>query len=803
LPRLQLPRWPEASNESMKILEAARNLNRAASILLAAACVAMISFGNVLAHPLGNFTINHFARLEVGAERIKLRYVIDMAEIPTFQELQLITGNSVGSTSKGELDAYAARVTARYAEGLLLVVDGARLPLQLLATDANLQTGAGGLQTMRIASDFEAAIPLATPATVRRLRFDDQNYPDRIGWRELVVSPLAGNSVFDSSAYGTSVTDELKAYPGDMLATPLDERAADLSFTRGAIPVASRALLARDGRSVVAPTRDRLAELIAVPELTVGVALFGLLVAVLLGGLHALSPGHGKTVVGAYLVGTRGNARHAAFLGLTVTITHTAGVFALGIATLVASQYVVPERLFPILSLLSGAIVLTIGGSLLIRRIRSAIGEHSHAQALEDHTRSHDEHNHGHDHEHPADPTKQHSHITHSHGGVAHSHLPPGADGSPVTWRSLLALGISGGILPCPSALVVLLAAISLHRVGYGLLLVIAFSAGLAGVLTAVGLAFVYAGRLLKSTGGFGRLGQVLPIFSALVITCAGLAICYSALDQAGVNLFASGVNLAHEFAALVTNGASAQRLSSLGMLGLGLVFGLKHATEVDHIVAVSAIVSEQRKLFRAAFVGGLWGAGHTASLIVVGVIVLGLRISIPDSVAAWLEFGVALMIISLGVIAIMRALRSRTGIHVHQHVHDAALHSHIHFHEQRHEDGAPVPHSHEVKRIGLKPLIVGAMHGLAGSAALTLLVLTQINSVVLGIVYLAVFGLGSILGMLLMSGLMGLPFALSSRRLSKLHYVFQTLAGGLSIAFGIWYAYVTGFASGLLRFIG
>ena len=173
----------------------------------------------------------------------------------------------------------------------------------------------------------------------------------------------------------------------------------------------------------------------------------------------------------------------------------------------------------------------------------------------------------------------------------------------------------------------------------------------------------------------------------------------------------------------------------------------------------------------------------------------LGLRVSIPDSVAAWLEFGVALMIISLGVIAIMRALRSRTGIHVHQHVHNAALHSHIHFHEQGHEDGALVPHSHEVNRIGLKPLIVGAMHGLAGSAALTLLVLSQINSVVLGIVYLAVFGLGSMLGMLLMSGLMGLPFALSSRRLSKLHYVFQTLAGGLSIGFGIWYAYVTGFA--------
>ncbi|MEP6718641.1 MAG: hypothetical protein ABJB21_05845 [bacterium] len=770
------------------------NRNRVASMLLAAACLVLISCANLEAHPLGNFTINHFARIEVGVEKIKVRYVIDMAEIPTFQELQSIA--SGGRTpSPEELDAYAARNAGPYAKGLLLVIDGARLPVQLIATHANLVSGAGGLQTLRIESDFSAAIPVSTAGLVRRLQFEDQNYSNRIGWRELVVIPLSGTSVFESSAYGNSVTDELNAYPGDMLATPLDERTAELSFMSGAMPAEAHALSTRDGRPLVAAPRDRLAELIAVPELTVGVALLGLVVAFLLGGLHALSPGHGKTVVGAYLVGSRGTARHAAFLGMTVTITHTAGVFALGVVTLLASEYVVPERLFPILGLLSGAIVVVMGASLLIRRLRVVIGRHSHAQAYEGHSH---EHAPGTDHNHPGDPTQPHS-----HGGVSHSHLPPGADNSPITWRSLLALGISGGILPCPSALVVLLAAISLHRVGYGLLLVIAFSVGLAGVLTAVGLAFVYAGRLLKSAGGLGRLGRVLPVFSALVITGAGLAICYSALDQAGLNVFARGLNLAHEFAALSTNGASLQRLGSLGMLGLGLIFGLKHATEVDHIVAVSAIVSEQRKISRAALVGGLWGAGHTVSLVVVGVIVLGLRIAIPDSVAAWLEFGVALMIISLGVFAIVRTLRSRTRIHIHTHIHDAAHHTHIHFHEQAHQAGALARHSHEAKRIGLKPVIVGAMHGLAGSAALTLLVLTQINSVVLGLVYLAVFGLGSIAGMLLMSGLMGLPFALSSRKLSRVHYGFQVLAATVSIAFGIWYAYVTGFASGLLPFTG
>ena len=773
------------------------HLRAALGALLALAvvvCCSVVAF----AHPLGNFTINHFTRIEVGAEKVRLRYVIDMAEIPTFQELQGITGKSEGPPSKAELDAYAGRVTARYAEGLLLVVDGAHLPLRVLATQANLLTGAGGLQTMRVECDFVATIPSDSLAAVRRLRFEDHNYPDRIGWRELVVSPLSGTSVFNSSVYGSSITDELKAYPADMLAAPLDERAAELSFTRSAIPAGARALLARDGRPAAAPTRDRLVELIAVPKLTIGVALFGLLIAILLGGLHALSPGHGKTVVGAYLAGSRGTARHAAFLGLTVTITHTAGVFALGVATLLASQYVVPERLFPVLSLLSGAIVVAIGASLLIRRLRAAANWHSHADVRDGHGHSHHEHTHAHEHDHAGDPTKPHS-----HGGRVHSHLPPGADGSPVTWRSLLALGISGGILPCPSALVVLLAAISLHRVGYGLLLVVAFSAGLAGVLTAVGLAFVYAGRLLKSTRGFGRVARVLPVFSALVITCAGIAICYEALNQTGLNLFTLvsqltvGLNsiAGHVEPSFVSVGA-------LGVLGIGLVYGLKHATEVDHIVAVSAIVSEHRKLARAAIVGGLWGAGHTASLVVVGACVLALRIAIPQRVASWLEFAVALMIIGLGMAAFRRALRSRSDFHIHKHGHDDLSHAHIHFHEAGRPAATAQTHPHAVTRIGFKPLLVGAIHGLAGSGALTLLVLTQIKSSVLGLLYLGVFGLGSIIGMLLMSGLVGLPFVLSSRKLGGIHYSLQMIAGALSITFGIWYAYETGIGSGLLSFL-
>ena len=240
-------------------------------------------------------------------------------------------------------------------------------------------------------------------------------------------------------------------------------------------------------------------------------------------------------------------------------------------------------------------------------------------------------------------------------------------------------------------------------------------------------------------------------------------------------------------------------------LLGLGLVFGLKHATEVDHVVAVSAIVSEHRNVLRSALVGGLWGAGHTASLVVVGLLVLVFRVAIPLRVAGWLEFGVALMIITLGVLAVTRVLRKRPDVHLHRHAHDGQSHVHIHFHEHGTEhasatvqNSTPSSHTHAIARLGLKPLLVGAMHGLAGSAALTLLVLTQIQSVSLGLLYLAVFGFGSTLGMLLMSGLIGLPFALSSRRLTNINYGLQTAAGGLSIAFGLWYAYETVITRGL-----
>ncbi len=675
----------------------------------------------------------------------------------------------------------------------------------------------GGLATLRIECDFQSVVPPAQSAgaTTRRLRFEDTNHRGRVGWHEVVLSSEAGMALFDSSAYGTGITDELKAYPEDMLAAPLNERVAEVSFTRGAIPAGTAPLLTRNGRKVAA-ARDRLTELIAAPELTVSIALFGLLLAIVLGGLHALSPGHGKTIVAAYLVGSRGTARHAAFLGLTVTITHTAGVFALGLVTLFAAQYILPERLFPIMSLVSGAIVLTIGVSLLFKRLGAALGFTAPAgHTLAHHSHTHDHHEHSHDHSHGHDHSHDHSHdegthhhhdagephvhpvdafAPHSHGGQMHTHLPPGTDGAPVTWRSLLALGISGGLLPCPSALVVLLSAISLHRVGYGLLLVVAFSVGLASVLTGIGLLFVYARRFIERPFASGRLVRVMPVFSALVITCAGAVICYEALGQAGVN-FSAGLNVL-----LLGVGPTLQKgwLASSSVLGLGFALGLKHAVEADHLAAVSAIASERKSILSASLVGGLWGVGHTISLLAAGVVVIMLRIEISEKTALGLEFCVGLMLVGLGINALRKLWRGGR-LHFHEHRHGGRTHVHPHIHGEESEAAEAETH-HGLRLSSARPLAIGMIHGLAGSAALMLLVLSSISSPLTAFAYIAVFGIGSIGGMMVMSALIGLPLQLTATRFSRANLAVRALAGLFSLGFGLFMVYEIGWVDGLFH---
>ena len=394
---------------------------------------------------------------------------------------------------------------------------------------------------------------------MHRLQFFNQNYPGRLGWHEIVVKSAPGLAVFDTDAFSTSLTGGLGEALQALPATgALDERAVHLQFRAGAAPVGAPLLSARPiaspaatvSMAAVSPaavkspaagaigtawiTREtrRIASSLSAPRLPPDVIALALLGALLLGAVHALSPGHGKSIVGAYLIGSRGTPRHAVFLGLTVTITHTMGVFVLGFLTLYASRYLVAERLFPVLNALSAILVFGMGLMLLTQRLRApgfAAGPLVFTPLPHHDLRpqrgrlalaSHLGGSYG----------SAHARGMHSHGGRVHSHLPPGARGEQVSWRSLLSLGISGGLVPCPSALVLLLAAVALNKTATGMLLVAAFSAGLAVTLTTVGLMFLYARHRLGSSAVARRWMPLLPVLSAALITALGAALCASAL---------------------------------------------------------------------------------------------------------------------------------------------------------------------------------------------------------------------------------------------------------------------------------
>lgn len=486
------------------------------SILITILAVFTI-FHSVDAHPLGNFTVNQFTRIEVETDSLRVHQVLDLAEIPTFQESSLIDADKDGTMTAAELDVYLKKITPGYIANLGLVLNDEALDPVLKKANAELVAGNGNLQTLRITWDLEASV---TAQDTNRVRFENKNYAERLGWNEIVVNRSGAINIYDSGAYGSGVTDELRSYPEENLAAPLMERKAEFSFTTGEVPANAQALRNRDGHIAPVIQKDRLAELISVPEITLPIALLGLLLAFGLGAMHAMSPGHGKTVVGAYLVGSRGTAKHAIFLGLTVTVTHTLGVFALGFITLFASQYILPERIMPFLNFVSGLLVFFIGISLFKDRLFGALGwktaslGHSHGSAD------------GHTHE-PGQGEHSHDGLTHTHGGSTHSHALP----EDISWKSLLALGISGGLLPCPSALVLMLSAISLGRVGYGIILTLVFSFGLAATLTVVGLMFLYVGKIFSNSRlSENRLIKAVPVLSALVVACLGAVICYNSL---------------------------------------------------------------------------------------------------------------------------------------------------------------------------------------------------------------------------------------------------------------------------------
>jgi nickel/cobalt exporter len=263
-----------------------------------------------------------------------------------------------------------------------------------------------------------------------------------------------------------------------------------------------------------APQQDYLAKLLHQPEITPWMIAAAIGIAFALGAVHALTPGHGKTIVAAYLVGSRGTLKHAAFLGAMVTFTHTVSVFLLGMATLFLFQYVVPENITRILGAISGLSIVAIGGWMLYKRLRRTSHAHSHDHE-HGHSHSHDHHHHVHDHDHHHDHSHEH---THSHAPHSHSHMP-----DEVSWSGLVALGASGGLVPCESALVLLLSAIALRRVGLGLVLLVSFSLGLAIVLMGIGVLVIYAKNLLPERTGRNPFFRWMPVASAAIVLVLGL----------------------------------------------------------------------------------------------------------------------------------------------------------------------------------------------------------------------------------------------------------------------------------------
>ena len=527
-------------------------MRRALVALVALAALLVGGAAVAAAHPLGNFTVNSYLRVEASGGELYLRQVVNMAEIPTFRERSAID-------DAGGLDAYAAARARERAAEIELEVDGRRVAVAPVSQTAEVRPGQGGLEVLRYAAWYRAPGAAPDAGGDHRVNVRVPTYRDRLGWHELVVRPSSGAGVAGSTAPADDVSDELRAYPEDRLQSPITVTEASFAWSPGTGAGAVGPLTADPESRVEEAAPGGLAGLVN-DDLSVGVVLLALVLAMGWGALHSLSPGHGKTMVAAYLVGARGTARHAFLLGLFVTVTHTIGVVALGLVTLFASHYILPETLFPWINLVAAALVVAVGvwvarGRLASLRRRLA-HRRAHARGLA-HDHAHAAH--GHEHVHGPAPAlavagaaahvQGHGHATrtrtstatatamgtdtghgHSHhhhdGPGGHTHAPP----EDLSMRSLLAVGASAGIIPCPSALVLLLGAIALDRVGYGLVLVLAFSVGLAGLLSLIGLLVIYARRFIERLPLDGRVASAIPALSALAIIALGVVLMAKAI---------------------------------------------------------------------------------------------------------------------------------------------------------------------------------------------------------------------------------------------------------------------------------
>jgi nickel/cobalt transporter (NicO) family protein len=483
--------------------------------------IALLAALPAAAHPLGNFTINHLTKFAVEPHRVDVRYVLDMAEIPSFALMRQRDPN--GRMSTLQLRSWSHDELAVVLPQLDLRIDGAPVTLVADRDAARTRPGAGGLPLLYWVADLH--VPLAAGA--HTLSYADKTFAGRLGWKDVIVSPQ------------TEPTHELLAYPSALIGSPRDTTTIAGSLSaRGAFsarPMAS-ATSANVGSAPSAARSNQLSDMLARGTNSPYFVLLTLLVAVALGALHALEPGHGKTLLAVSLVGARASVSQAAILAGSLTVAHTVGVLALGVAIIALKGYFVPESIYPWITLVSGVIIAIIGARAVARQVMARqpfahAHSHGHAHAHgHDHVHEHHPHahDHGHRHAHP------HGH-EHSHDDEAHARAHAIVGSTPLRFGPTVWAAMSGGVAPCPAALVVLFAAIAQNVLAYGLVVIVFFSFGLAATLTALGIGVVRGASWISRRRELDRVVRYGPLVSAVVIAVIGSVMVGQGLVQQGM----------------------------------------------------------------------------------------------------------------------------------------------------------------------------------------------------------------------------------------------------------------------------
>jgi len=458
------------------------------------------------AHPLGNFSVNQSIGLKLSPDRVAVTAIVDLAELPTLQERPAVDANGDGKVGAAESAAYNTRICRAMAGAVALRVDGDRVRWSVRPAGFEYRPGSAGLHTSRISCAFDAAADLTRRAVVDVV---NGYRADRIGWREIIAAGH-GVHIVNPPVPARSVSGSLRSYPTGLLGSPLDQRSARLQVEPGDGPSAGAAIHVNRGDPVSrwVAEADRTLERLVGGHLTPFVGVLAVLLALTLGAAHAALPGHGKTVMAAYIAGRRGRPRDAFTVGAIVTLTHTGGVLVMGLL-LTATASLAGEVVLSWLGIASGILVAAVGAAMLVGvlRRRASVCDHHHG-----HSHDHDVHGHSHDHDH--------------HG---HSHSHPARRARRL---SLVGMGIAGGLVPSPSALIVLLGAVGLGRTAFGVLLVVAYGVGMAAMLTAAGLVLVrvrdrWASRPRRT---LARLSALAPTGTAALVLCVGLGLAGRAM---------------------------------------------------------------------------------------------------------------------------------------------------------------------------------------------------------------------------------------------------------------------------------